>query len=314
MSLFEKVHLQTSSIQGRGIFAKRKIKKNEVLFNAIGPFIHFPLLPNHRKGPHWLNVAEKTWMMPIEKTPWRYINHSCAPNAGLKGSTTVVAMQEIKKGEEILIDYSITESHPEWSMNCLCKTKHCRATIRGIQSLPWERYEAYKPYIPAFLKKLYLKDKIYPTYKKASGVFAKQKIKKGELLFKVEGPTVKYSFPPDYRLGPHWISVGKQKWLIPLENNPCNFLKHSCQPNTVLTGKNEVLALSEIQQGEELTIDDSITELDPRWKRKCNCGEKNCRKVIRSIQFLPEEIFKKYEPYVSDFASKTYKGTKAVSR
>lgn len=310
MDLFKKVQILSSPIQGKGIFAIKDLKKGEAIFTAKGPLIHYPFLPNFRKGPHWLNVGNKTWMMPLEKTPWRYINHSCAPNAGLQGRTQVVAMEPIHSGQEILIDYSITESHPDWEMKCQCKVPNCRGAIRSIQFLPWSFYERYEPYIPVFLKRIYLKDKVFPTLKKSKGVFAKQNLKKGEYLFKVEGPVVEYTFPPDYRLGPHWLAVGKQKWIIPLENNPWNFLKHSCEPNTGLVNKNEVVAMRDLLPGEELTMDDSITEADPRWKKKCNCGEKSCRKVIRSIQFLPQEKFRKYLPYMPTFTQAVYKETK----
>ncbi len=312
MELFKKVQILTSPIQGKGIFARTDLKVGEAIFTAKGPFIRYPFLPNSRKGPHWLNIGNKMWMMPLEKTPWRYINHSCEPNAGLHGRTQVVAMQAIKAGQEILIDYSITESHPDWEMKCLCRNANCRSSIRSIQFLPWSFYERYEDFIPTFLKRSYLKDKIYPTHKKSHGVFAKQAIKKGELLFKVDGPVVEYRFPPNYRLGPHWLAVGKQKWIIPLENNPWNFLKHSCEPNTGLLNKNEVVAMRDILPGQELTMDDSITEADPRWKKPCTCGQKNCRKIIRSIQFLPAERFKKYEPYLSTFAKAVYHESRSL--
>lgn len=59
--------------------------------------------------------------------------------------------------------------------------------------------------------------------------------------------------------------------------------------------------MRDILEDEELTVDDSTIEDDPRWKRQCHCGAKNCRKVIRSVQYLPPALFKKYKPYLSSF-------------
>src|SRR3989344_5308661 len=61
------------------------------------------------------------------------------------------------------------------------------------------------------------------------------------------------------------------------------------------------------KEGEEITIDYSIIEGDDMWKMKCNCGEKNCRKIIRSIQYLPTRTFKKYLPYIPTYFKKVYK-------
>ncbi|MEK7540120.1 MAG: SET domain-containing protein [Patescibacteria group bacterium] len=137
-------------------------------------------------------------------------------------------------------------------------------------------------------------------------LFAKHPLKKGEPIFKVEGPTVRYQFPPDYRLGYQWFNTGKNTWIIPQRNNPWWFIKHSCQPNVGVVRKNVVVALREIGPDEELTIDDAITETDPRWKRQCQCGAKNCRGLIRSVQFLPQELFETYRVYMPAFQRNMY--------
>ena len=42
--------------------------------------------------------------MPEE--PWIYMNHSCDSNAGVVDDRKLVAAKDIKKGEEITVDYS----------------------------------------------------------------------------------------------------------------------------------------------------------------------------------------------------------------
>ncbi|MFO8017378.1 MAG: SET domain-containing protein-lysine N-methyltransferase, partial [Promethearchaeia archaeon] len=97
------------------------------------------------------------WISPFDNNPWRYINHSCDPNTGLKGKTTVVAMKDIKKDDHITIDYSITEASPYWKMKCECGQKNCRKIIRSIRFLPPKLFKKYKEYIPKFLKEQYMK-------------------------------------------------------------------------------------------------------------------------------------------------------------
>ena len=39
----------------------------------------------------------------------RFMNHSCEPNAGLSGQVVLVAMRDIRDGEEILYDYAMSD-------------------------------------------------------------------------------------------------------------------------------------------------------------------------------------------------------------
>lgn len=69
-----------------------------------------------------------------------------------------------------------------------------------------------------------------------------------------------------------------------------------------------MVALKNIKQKEEITIDYSITEEDTFWTlhKQCNCESKKCRKNIRSIQFLPEKTFNSYLPYIPKYFQKVY--------
>ncbi|PIN86663.1 hypothetical protein COV19_04080 [Candidatus Woesearchaeota archaeon CG10_big_fil_rev_8_21_14_0_10_44_13] len=149
----KKYEVRRSKIEGKGLFAAADIKKDEPILTVKGRIIKSYYDPKwYNEGPRWLSLREKVWIAPHSSNPWRYINQSCNPNAGLKGRTTVVAMRKIKKGEEITIDYSITECDPYWKMECLCGEKNCRGTIRSIRFLPKRLFRKYEPYIPCSLK------------------------------------------------------------------------------------------------------------------------------------------------------------------
>lgn len=230
------------------------------------------------------------------------------PNSGLKGTTKVVSTRNIKEGEEITIDYSCTEaSMSGWKMKmaCGCKTASCRKIIRSIQYLSEDLYHKYEPFIPAFLKKEYERQKVC-TEKNKPGVFAKRSIKKDEMVFEVIGPIVTYPKPPDYRIGFKWLGISKNTWMIPLRQNPWSSIRHSCSPNVGLRGKNKIVAMRDIAAKEEIMIDDSITEADANWHIACKCKSKTCRKIIRSIQYLPRKLFDQYLPYIPIFFQKVY--------
>jgi len=57
-------------------------------------------------------------------------NHSCDPNAGVKGQVVLVARKNIKAGEEICFDYETTDTI-ELKFDCKCGSKNCRGKIDG---------------------------------------------------------------------------------------------------------------------------------------------------------------------------------------
>ncbi len=143
---------------GKGLFAAKDVKKDEVLFSVVGKRHHEGYSPGKSYlslGPRWLAIGKETWLIPKRTSKWWYLNHSCKPNGGLYGTKTVIAMQNIKKGEEITIDYSITEDDPYWKMQCRCREKGCRKIIKSVRFLPEKLFQKYKRYIPGWLKRSY---------------------------------------------------------------------------------------------------------------------------------------------------------------
>src|SRR3989344_5999226 len=66
------------------------------------------------------------------------------------------------------------------------------------------------------------------------GLFATRDIQKGEALFVVRGPTIHYTFEPNYRTGANWLQLRPSVWKMPLRDNIWNFINHSCEPNAGL--------------------------------------------------------------------------------
>ena len=84
------------------------------------------------------------------------LNHSCDPNAGLRERSTLYAVKNIKKGEEITYDYSTTIDESFW---CKCSSKNCRGIIYDFFSLPnkAKRYYFGNNALPAHIMKKYRK-------------------------------------------------------------------------------------------------------------------------------------------------------------
>ena len=61
-----------------------------------------------------------------------HMNHHCEANAACDVGSNFVAIMDIKKGEEIFLDYSLLISNPAYSMKCACGSKKCRKLIRSL--------------------------------------------------------------------------------------------------------------------------------------------------------------------------------------
>ena len=108
----------------------------------------------------------------------------------------------------------------------------------------------------------------------------------------------------DVFMHPDWVGYEEFEWIDP--RPPYKYLNHSCEPNVGVRGRFLLTALRDIRADEEITIDYSIIEPDPRWFMKCGCGKKNCRKVVRAIELLPQKLFNKYDPYIPRAMKKLY--------
>ncbi len=160
-------------------------------------------------------------------------------------------------------------------------------------------------------RKVYVDDanKVKPGLQ--AGLFAKRLIRKGETIFIAKGKKIYIDVRTKKQSSsyPNAIGIKKGWWLDPEPGNPLNYLNHSCAANVGIKGEVTFVALRDIKKDEHLTLDYSISENDPLWTlgRRCKCGSKKCRKIIRSIQSLPVTLYKKYLPFIPEIFQRSYK-------
>lgn len=115
-------------LAGLGLFAGEDIKKGEIIIEYIGNILNKEEAEKRVTSQYLFEVnRNKT----IDGTPrWntaRYANHSCTPNAESdikKGRVFVIAIKNIKNGEEIVYDYGeeFCEEHIK-PYGCRCVAK-----------------------------------------------------------------------------------------------------------------------------------------------------------------------------------------------
>ena len=97
---WKKLYLGRTSGTGEGLFAKVNFKKGNLIFTWEG------ILKKGRYpcyvGDRWLQIEKCQWIAPLRNNLGLYINHSCNPNSGIINSVKIVAMKNIRRGEEVI--------------------------------------------------------------------------------------------------------------------------------------------------------------------------------------------------------------------
>jgi len=143
----------------RGVFARVPLKTGEKLAIFGGKVIRV----FEEIGDYGIQIDEEFVMggtsmklQTIEDTD--YFNHSCNPNAGIKGQILIVAMRDIEPDEEIVFDYAMC-LHPivgrKYEFECHCGSQNCR---KRITTNDWKLEELQKRYDGFF--SWYLQNKI----------------------------------------------------------------------------------------------------------------------------------------------------------
>ncbi len=120
---------------GLGIFANRQIVKDEIIFIFGGRIIDFQ--ETKRRGRWECMPIQIEYNQYIDTLPpGVFINHSCDPNAGIRDDKNLVALRDIREGDEIRFDYSTTMEENSFTMECLCRTSNCRHMVNDFSTLP----------------------------------------------------------------------------------------------------------------------------------------------------------------------------------
>jgi uncharacterized protein len=144
------------------------------------------------------------------------------------------------------------------------------------------------------------KVKVRTTKRYGRGVFASQKIKKGEEIAAFDGPIYDDDFPAWTKdIINHAIQIGPTVW-----RDSCGIarlINHSCNPNCGIKKRTHIVAMRPIEKGEEITWDYEMTEMNDWWRMKCQCGAPSCRKNIGDHKNMPEEVRRKYKGFISEW-------------
>ena len=148
----DKTEKRGSTIAGRGLFARARIPKGEVVAVKGGAVLDARAFARIQAAvtPAEIQIEDDLYITPLTaeqvESNILCLNHSCQPNVGVRGQIAFVAMQDIEAGAELTIDYAMIDGDPQERMQCSCGAASCRDLITGDDwRLPHlqERYAGY---------------------------------------------------------------------------------------------------------------------------------------------------------------------------
>ncbi|GDY28994.1 SET domain-containing protein-lysine N-methyltransferase [Gandjariella thermophila] len=89
----------------------------------------------------------------MDRFYWRFMNHSCEPNAMIRGRD-VFALRTAEPGEEITFDYHTTEYELAEPFDCRCGSARCVGRVRGFRFLSTAQRERIRPWLADHLRAL----------------------------------------------------------------------------------------------------------------------------------------------------------------
>lgn len=143
------------------------------------------------------------------------------------------------------------------------------------------------------------------------GVFALTKINKGDFIKTLSGEVIteeqflnRFSEGKEAYDDPFQIDVGevdegagmKDRRYIDLDELSRTF-NHSCTPNTGIRNVSDLIAIKDIEIGDEITYDYSTTvsKTEHEFSMPCNCGSEKCRKTVGNITSISPEVISEYQ-------------------
>ena len=129
-----------------------------------------------------------------------------------------------------------------------------------------------------------------------NGIYAVEPIKKGELTAVFGG--VVYEWDAFIHL-PELerslcIQVEDRHFLVPRPIGEGDYVNHSCNPNAGLAGQIGLVAMQDINIGEEVCFDYAMSDTMPYDEFECGCGSANCRGKVGGNDWQRPELQKRY--------------------
>jgi SET domain-containing protein len=135
------------------------------------------------------------------------------------------------------------------------------------------------------------------------GIFAREPIARGELIAVWGGevmPRAVFDTLHPY-LRSISVQVEEDIFLVPRRIGPGDMVNHSCNPNAGLSGQIALVAMRDIEPGEEICFDYAMTDGSDYDEFECACGQPNCRGRVTGSDWRRPELWERYRGYFAPY-------------
>jgi hypothetical protein len=137
------VEVKQSGMEGKGVYALRDIKENEVVGVFGGIVVPEDEIETLTRtvAADKLNIDHAMYIYPgfimlhdYENgcDPLCFVNHACDPSAKVVNGIVLISTRDIPAGEEISWDYRHTDNVGNWSyeFKCQCGSANCAGVVQ----------------------------------------------------------------------------------------------------------------------------------------------------------------------------------------
>jgi SET domain-containing protein len=143
--------------KGSGSFVVSKISKGEMVASFGGNVIDHSELTNYSadRVSRSLQLNDDTYLLSGNiPEDGDMINHSCKPNCGIAGTSSVQALRDIQINEELTFDYTMSDSSQYDEFNCACEKEGCREKVTGMDWQNKDLQTKYRNYFSSYIETL----------------------------------------------------------------------------------------------------------------------------------------------------------------
>lgn len=157
----------------------------------------------------------------------------------------------------------------------------------------------------------YLSPKLEARAKKyGNGIFAVEPLKKSDVIAVFGGDIYGWDLfttLPD-RLRSLSLQVEENLFLVPVKVGSGDYVNHCCEPNAGLAGQIVLVAMRDIQPGEEVCFDYAMSDATSYDEFDCECGAPACRGRVTGSDWRDPVLQQRYAGYFTPYIQRLIDG------
>jgi len=103
----------------------------------------------------------------------------------------------------------------------------------------------------------------------------------------------------------HAVQIAEDLFILPPPTlEIADLFNHSCAPNCGMEGNVVLVAMRDIEPGEELCFDYAMTDDNPFFGFDCECDELECRGAVNGDDWQRPELWDRYEGFFTPYLAK----------